>query len=56
MTYRELLNWLQTELTQEQLDVDVTVEDLAEGECYPGNCDMYPGNGTLDPDHPVITF
>lgn len=55
MTYRDLLKRLQ-ELSPEQLDCDVTIEDPYPDECYPVKefriCDTE--HKSLDEDHPVL--
>jgi hypothetical protein len=56
MKYRELLEKLK-QLSDEQLNCDVTVEDNCECECYPGELDICgPNHDSLDEDHPVIRF
>jgi len=56
MSYRQLLNQLQ-QMTDEQLDCDVTVEDTAENECYPASI-YFAGeeHDSLDENHPIICF
>lgn len=55
-TYRDLLEKLQN-LTEEQLDMTVTVEDNYENKCYPAQFDICGENhDSLDNDHPVIRF
>ena len=55
MTYRELIEQLK-KLTEEQLDCDVTVQDLYEEEYYSADFDTVVESDVLDEDHPIITF
>ena len=55
MTYRELIKEL-GQLTDEQLECTVTVEDINYGEYYAGDFDILVESDVLDEDHPIITF
>ena len=56
MTYRELIAEL-NKLTEEQLNMDITVEDAYENECYPARFDICSSeHELLDDGHPVIVF
>jgi hypothetical protein len=54
ITYRELKKELDS-LSDEQLDMDLTVELSYEDECIPAEFRITgETHGLLDPDHPVI--
>jgi len=54
MTYRELLDKLY-ELDSLQLEMDVTIEDPYEDECFPAELRICgPEHDKLDENHPVI--
>ena len=54
MTYREMLDMFGN-LTDRQLDCDVTVEDPFNEECYPADFRICSkDHDKLDEDHPVI--
>lgn len=56
MTYRDLLIKLQ-EMTNEQLDSTLTVEDGSANECYRGELRICgTEHDSLDENHPVIYF
>ena len=55
MTYRELIKQL-GQLTDEQLECTVTVEDINYEEYYAGDFDIVVESDVLDEDHPVLTF
>ena len=56
MTYRELANFLST-LSDEQLDMDVTLYDLQEDEYFKAtNAFIDNERDVLDENHPVIKF
>lgn len=54
MTYRELRELLH-DLTEEQLDYDITVEALESDEFIPGEFRVISWSEVLGEDHPVIT-
>lgn len=55
MTYKELLDALMN-LSEEQLNMTVTVQDISLDECY-GACGFHlDDSGVLDDNHPVIHF
>lgn len=55
MTYRELLQELE-KMTEEQLDMDVTVYSVCDDEYYEGSLSYVVETDVLDEKHPVITF
>jgi len=56
MTYRELLEKL-TNMTDFQLDCDITVEDSCESECFAATLRIADTeHDSLDNNHPIIFF
>ena len=56
MTYRELADFLST-LSEEQLNMDVTVYDIQQDEYFmSGGVTIETDTDVLDANHPVITF
>ncbi len=55
-TYRQLLEALQ-ELTEDELDLSVTLYDLQREEYYPlDHCNKTKEADVLDSDHPILIF
>ena len=55
-TYRQLLEALQ-ELTEDELDLSVTLYDSQREEYYPLNyCGKTEGDDVVDHDHPILIF
>jgi len=55
MTYKELIERLKN-LDETQLNMDVTVQDGSDDECYPAKFAVVEYAGTLDKNHPVFFF
>lgn len=54
VTYRELIERLKG-LTEEQLDMDLTIWNREEDECFPSNF-LVINHESLDDDHPVLYY
>lgn len=56
MTYRDLIAWLKSNATEEQLDQDVTILDSNTGEFFGAVLDIAEDNGVLDDGHLFFTM
>ena len=57
MTWKELAKKIQTELTEEQQDTDVTFFDANNGEFYPcRSLDINEFSDVLDEGHPFLQY
>ena len=55
MTYRDLREYMQS-WSEWELDCDLTVKDIDEDECYAAFVERGATHGSLDEDHPVVSF